>query len=231
MRPCAVAVLLLLVAGPARAADPLDRGAAPLQPRTVRDGRAARARGGRDPGPRRRRARRPRPHSARAVPPVRRPARARRRARESLRTVDPRAARRPRADRADDRPRRSALPRRSLRRRGASCSSPVRRALGAARRAARTSACSTGGRPRSTGRRSRCRPRSAPAIYARILERMDDGAAPRPGSTAGQLLARGGGARPRRSRARVARGVGRLGARRARPTTAAPRCAPISIGS
>ena len=48
----------------------------------------------------------------------------------------------------------------------------------------RTSACSTGGRPRSTATRSRGRSEERPAIYARILERMsaelatDGGSAP-----------------------------------------------------
>ena len=88
MRPYVVAVLLLTIAGPAAGGGPAGRSPAPLQPGTVRNGRAARARGRRHPGARRRRARRPRPDSARAFPPVRRPARSRRMARESLRMVD-----------------------------------------------------------------------------------------------------------------------------------------------
>ena len=113
-------------------------------------------------GPRRRRARRARPRPARALSPDRRSATISRAARESLRMVDPPpldAARTRRADVGLA----EALYFEERYGAAAELFESVRRALGAARHAARTSACSTGGRPRSIARRRRAGPSERPA--------------------------------------------------------------------
>ena len=209
---CYSVVVLMLAAVPLHAADALVRRPAVVQPGAVRCGRAGGARGSAVAGDGRWRARRARPHSARALPAHPCGCGSLGRHRDAARRRCA-SARRPRAHRAVDRAGRGAVPRGPVRRGRVRCSSPCSTTPTRSARP-RTSACSTGG-PHALDRHAQLRPvANAPTFThgssARMARRSREDSDP----TRGGILAGGLGARCRRSRTRAERSDRCVGARR-----------------